>query len=474
MTDTTPRVRFAPSPTGYFHVGGARTALYNWLFARHHRGTFVLRIEDTDSERNREEWVDGIVDALAWLGLDLDEGPIRQSTRRDRHLSAAAQLLAEGRAYYCDCTREAVEARRAGTGRTGYDGFCRDRGLGPGPGRALRFRTPDEGETVVDDVIRGEVRFANSTLEDFVVQKANGEPLFLLANVVDDLDMAISHVIRGEEHLPNTPKALLLFHALAPETPPPVFAHVPVLVNEKRQKLSKRRDPVALEDYRTEGYLPEAMRTYLVLLGWSPPDGRERLSLEELIECFDLDRVGHSPAFFDPVKLAHFNGELIRELPVEEFVRRCRPWMDPGPWGPGRYEEPRFASLAGLVQERVDRLADVPAMVDFLFLPEPARHEADWEKVIVGDPVARAVLEAALALLAEAPEWTADAIREAIAEAGACFDRGLAKAQAPVRVATTGRRVGPPLFESLAVLGRDETLRRIEAALDELRGQASA
>lgn len=470
MTDAPVRVRFAPSPTGYFHVGGARTALYNWLFARHHGGVFVLRIEDTDAERNREEWVDGIVDALGWLGLDVDEGPVRQSTRRDRHLAAAAQLVAEGRAYYCDCTREAVEARRAGSGRVGYDGFCRDRGLGPAPGRALRFRTPDEGETVVGDIIRGEVHFPNETLEDFVVLKGNGEPLFLLANVTDDLDMAISHVIRGEEHLPNTPKALLLWQALARGTPPPVFAHVPVLVNEKRQKLSKRRDPVALEDYRAQGYLPEAMRTYLVLLGWSAPDGRERLSLEELVECFDLDRVGHSPAFFDPVKLAHFNGELIRELPVEEFVRRCRPWMDPGPWGAGRYEEPRFVPLAGLVQERVDRLADVPAMVDFLFLSEPARNEADWQKVVAGDPVAAAVLAAALERLEAAPDWTAEAVRAAITEAGARHGRGLAKAQAPVRVAVTGRRVGPPLFESLAVLGREETLRRLRAVLGELGG----
>ncbi len=307
------RVRFAPSPTGYFHVGGARTALFNWLVARRSGGTFVLRIDDTDRERSREEWVAGIAESMRWLGLDWDEGPIRQSGRRQLYEQAAGKLLAASKAYYCDCTREQVAARTNGSATPGYDGYCRDRGLGPGPGRALRFRSPDEGATVVDDLVRGRVEFANSTIEDFVIVKSSGDPLFLLASAVDDIDLSITQVIRGEEHLPSTPKGILLWKALeGPELP--LFAHLPVLVNDRRQKLSKRRDRVAVEDYREQGYLADAMVNYLGLLGWSPPEGKELLTREELTRAFSLEQVNNSPAFFDLRKLIHFNGEYIRAL----------------------------------------------------------------------------------------------------------------------------------------------------------------
>ncbi|MFD6812029.1 glutamate--tRNA ligase, partial [Streptomyces anthocyanicus] len=254
-----------------FHVGGARSALYNWAVARQSGGTFVLRIEDTDAARNKPEWIDGIINALAAIGIHGEdaafEGPYFQSHNADRHREAAQQLFAAGRAYYCDCTREQLK-ERTGSDHLGYDGFCRERGLAFEEGRALRFRTPDEGETVVVDLIRGEPAFPNSAIEDFVIARGDGSPVFLIANVVDDLDEGITQVIRGEEHLSNTPKQQLLWEALGAK--PPVWAHLPVIVNEKRQKLSKRRDKVALEDYLAEGFLPEAMVNYLMLLGWGP------------------------------------------------------------------------------------------------------------------------------------------------------------------------------------------------------------
>jgi glutamyl-tRNA synthetase len=461
-----PRVRFAPSPTGYFHVGGARTALFNWLFARQQGGVFILRIEDTDTERNREEWIAGIGTALAWLGLDWDEGPYLQSERSSLYADAVDKLLAGGHVYYCDCTREAVEARTRERATPGYDGFCRDRGLGPGPGRALRFRTPDEGSTTVSDLVRGEVVFQHATIEDFVVVKSTGAPLFVLANAVDDMDMGVTHVIRGEEHLPNTPKAILVWQALGgPRLP--VFAHLPVLVNEKRQKLSKRRDPVALEDYRHQGYLPEAMRNYLALLGWGPADGQEIMGLDVMVREFRLTEVTRSPAFFDVRKLTHFNGEYIRSMGVERFIEACQPWLESGPWAPSAFDPGVFSQMAPLVQERVATLAEVPAMVDFLFLDQPPIEQASWDKAMARDAEAGHILDAAVAAYAACP-WTADEIRAATLGVAEQAGRKLAKAQAPIRVAVTGRTVGPPLFESLHLLGRDRTLERLGAARDRL------
>jgi glutamyl-tRNA synthetase len=331
------RVRFAPSPTGIFHVGGARSALHNWVVAKQQGGKFVLRIEDTDASRNRPEWTDGILAALAWLGIDSHddtfEGPYFQSQNADAQVAAARRLHAEGRAYYCDCTRDDIVARHDASFR-GYDGFCRERGLEAAPGRALRFRTPDEGTTVVDDVVRGKPEFENATIEDFVLLRGDGSVLFLLANVVDDISQEISHVIRAEEHLPNTPKQQLLWEALGQA--PPVWAHVPVIVNEKRQKLSKRRDKVALEMYRDEGYLAPAMRNYLMLLGWAPSGDREIVPWDVIEAEFRLQDVNPSPAFFDEKKLRAFNGEYIRELPTKEFVKACTPWLAPpvAPYSP--------------------------------------------------------------------------------------------------------------------------------------------
>jgi glutamyl-tRNA synthetase len=488
---STTRVRFAPSPTGYFHVGSARTALFNWLFARQRGGVFVLRIEDTDAERNRPEWEAGILSAMAWLDMSPDEGPYRQSERSARYQSAIEALWRAGFLYACDCTREAIDARTKDNATPGYDGHCRGRGLERSERTALRFRTPDEGSTVVADIVRGDVEFPHRAMDDFVCVKSSGQPLFVLANVVDDRDMAITHVIRGEDLLPTTPKGILLWRALdeagaggdpgasgvdpGDPLPLPAFAHLPMLVNEQRKKLSKRRDPVAVESYRERGYLPEAFCNYLALLGWSPEGDQEMATRAELVDQFRLEQVHHAPAFFDVRKLTHMNGDYVRQLSAGEFVTASRPWVDPDggswtpehrpPWPPDRFDPAVYESVAPLVQERVAVLGEVPPMVDFLFLADPDVDAASWDKAITRDDGAVGLLEAAVLVYATA-DWTAASLHEATLALAESHGRKLAKAQAPIRVAVTGRTVGPPLFESLQVLGREEVLRRLRRAID--------
>jgi glutamyl-tRNA synthetase len=463
----TVRVRFAPSPTGMFHVGGARSALQNWIYAKQHGGAFVLRIEDTDAARNRPEWTEGILSALDWIGIARGtyEGPYYQSSYAGEQRAAAARLHADGRAYYCDCTRDAVQAR-TGSQHMGYDGFCRDRGLTAGDGRALRFRTPDEGATVVVDLIRGEPTFENKNIEDFVIARADGSPVFLLANVVDDMAMGITHVIRAEEHLSNTPKQQLLWAALGVK--PPIWAHVPVVVNEKRQKLSKRRDKVALEAYRDEGYLADAMRNYLMLLGWAPTGDREIVPWQVIEDEFRLEEVNPSSAFFDEKKLRAFNGEYIRALTEVEFVAACEPWLagtatiPAPPWRPDAYDPIAFAAVASLAQTRIAVLSEIVPYVDFLFLDEPATDEAAWSKAMKDG--AADLIEATTAAYEALAAWDAETLKSTLEAIGAERGLKLGKAQAPVRVAVTGRTVGLPLFESIEVLGRDRTLARLRAA----------
>ncbi|AYF30455.1 glutamate--tRNA ligase [Micromonospora tulbaghiae] len=458
------RVRFAPSPTGMFHVGNARSLLYNWVLAKQCGGVMVLRIEDTDAERSRPEWVQGIIDAMAWLGVGPGEyeGPLFQSAYVQHHRDAIAKLLAAGRAYYCDCVRAQV-VERTGSEHKGYDGYCRDRGLAAAPGSAVRFRTPDEGQTVVRDMVRGEPTFDNATIEDFVIARGDGSPVFLLANVVDDMVMGITHVIRAEEHLPNTPKQQLLWEALGQE--PPVWAHAPILVNEKRQKLSKRRDRVALEDFRAEGYLAEAMRNYLMLLGWAPSGDREILPWDDIVAEFRMADVNPSPAFFDVKKLRAFNGDYIRALNTEQFISACQPWLrgEYAPWRAEDYDEVVFATVAPLAQTRVAVLSEIVAMVDFLFLSDPAIDDAAWIKAMTGDALPL-LGEAAVAF--QTADWHAESLKRTVEELGAARGLKLGKAQAPIRVAVTGRTVGLPLFESLEVLGRDRAVGRLWAAID--------
>jgi len=465
-----PRLRFAPSPTGYLHVGGARTMLFNWLVARQQGGEILLRIEDTDTERNRPDLTDDILEQIQWLGLPWDGAPTHQSERLHLYAKAADELIAAGRAYWCDCTPEQVQQRAKDRGGPpGYDGHCRDRGLERGPDTALRFRVPDNGSTTFDDLVRGTVTFENAKLEDFVVLRSNGIPTFLLANVVDDADMGITHVVRGEEHVNGTPKYLLIGQALGLDHQP-VFAHLPVLVNEQRKKLSKRRDSVSVAEFREAGYLPEAMVNYLALLGWGPKDGVEIRPLDEIVELFRLDDVTPSPAFFDTRKLQHFNAEYIRALDAEAFVERARPFF-----AHGEATEAVLRPLAELVRDRVRLLTEVEPMVDFLRDDEVSFDDASWQTHVArhGDRAA-AMLDAAVARLG-ACEWQSEAIEAALLEAAtaAGFVNGegrpqMAKAQGPVRVAVTGRGVGPPLYESLVVLGRGRTLERLRAARAEL------
>ena len=463
-----PRYRFAPSPTGFFHVGGARTALYNWALALRTGGTFVLRIEDTDESRNSPEWTQGIIDALSWLGIDSShpqfEGPYFQSQNAELHVAAAHKLFEQGNAYWCDLSAEQIQARAKETGKQGYDGYSRDRGLTGGPGQVLRFRVP-AGSTVVHDLVRGEVEFANETIEDFVLLRSNGSPMFLLANVVDDIEMKVSNVVRAEEHLPNTPKQQMLWDALGHT--PPQWAHVPVLVNEQRKKLSKRRDKVALEQYREEGILPDAMVNYLMTLGWAPAGDTEIVPWSSMVEEFRLEDVNHSPAFFDIKKLASFNGDYIRALSLQDFVSASLPVLAAtDAWPASRFSTEVYEKIAPLVQTRVVTMSEVPAMVDFLFLEDPAIDQAAWDKTMAAE-FAADVLKHCMSEFASC-EWNHDALKTILESWTEAKELKLGKTQAPIRVAMTGRTVGPPLFESIEILGRNETIRRLQNSLSRL------
>ena len=461
-----PRYRFAPSPTGYFHVGGARTALYNWILALQTNGVFVLRVEDTDDSRNNPQWTQGILDALAWLGIDGHdshfEGPYFQSANAALHVAAAEKLFEQGKAYYCDLSTEDIQKRAKETGKQGYDGYSRDRGLGPGAGHVLRFRVP-EGSTIVEDQVRGKVEFDNATIEDFVLLRSNGSPVFLIANVVDDINQAITHVVRAEEHLPNAPKQQMIWQALG--VTPPSWAHVPVLVNEQRKKLSKRRDKVAVEQYREEGVLADAMKNYLMTLGWAPTGDTEIVQFEKIVAEFSLSSVNHSPAFFDIVKLQSFNADYIRAMSLGDFIAACEPWLlgEKAPWSAANYDAKVFAEIAPLIQTRVQLLQEVPSMVDFLFCDLPTIDDAAFTKAFAPEWASATLIEIRDAF--KTCEFTPDALKAVVETVGEKHTLKLGKLQAPLRVAVTGRSVGPPLFEPIAMLGRDATLKRIDVAL---------
>ncbi len=444
------RTRFSPSPTGYFHVGGGRSVLYNWFLARQSPdGVLILRIEDTDKERHGEEHVDGIRRAIKWLGLDWDE-EYRQSERTALYTAAVDRLIAQGDAYFCSCSRDEIDARKKeGDPHGGYDRFCRDRGL-PASGNALRFRVPLPGKTVIDDKVRGTVEFDNDNLQDFVIQRAAGSPLFILANVVDDIDMRVTHVVRGEEHLSNTAPYELLWTALGGGEYP-VFAHLSVIVNEKRQKLSKRRDSdkVVLEEYADEGYLPAAMANYLALLGWSPGE-TEIVPLAQMVRDFRLEDVTPSSAFFDVKKLRSFNGDYIRALSPDEFTAVCEPWL-------GSLDRELWRAVAPEVQTRIEVLSDVPGLVDFLSIPPTG---------VALTEAAAPMLEGSAAAFATC-DWTADGIKDALEAVGQANGLKLGKAQAPIRLAVMGKPQGLPIT-SIALLGRDEVLRRLSVARNTL------
>ncbi|WP_059011775.1 glutamate--tRNA ligase [Streptomyces specialis] len=492
MTSPAPvRVRFCPSPTGNPHVGLVRTALFNWAFARHHGGTMVFRIEDTDAARDSEESYAALLEAMRWLGLDWDEGPekggphapYRQSQRMDIYADVAARLLAAGHAYRCYCTAEELERRREAAraaGRpSGYDGTCRD--LSPeavaaheAEGRTpmIRFRMPDEPITFTD-LVRGELTFTPENVPDYGIVRAGGAPLYTLVNPVDDALMGITHVLRGEDLLSSTPRQIALYRALAEigvgDGATPAFGHLPYVMGEGNKKLSKRDPESSLNLYRDRGFLPSGLLNYLALLGWSLAEDRDVFTVDEMVAAFDIGAVNANPARFDPKKCEAINATHIREhLTVEEFTAACEPWLRAphAPWKPEAYDPAAFAALAPLAQTRVTVLSDITDNVDFLFLDEPVSDEQSWAKAM--KPGAEAVLASARARLAEAPEWTAEHLKAAVLAAGEEHGLKLGKAQAPVRVAVTGRTVGLPLFESLEVLGRDRTLARVDTALARL------
>ena len=467
------RVRYAPAPTGFLHVGGARTALYDWLFARHHGGVFVLRVEDTDRERSTEESVQAIQDALRWLGIDWDEGPgvggpfgpYRQTERLDIYRQASDRLLAEGNAYRCWCTPEELEERRRATLAQGrpwrYDRRClertdeeRARLEEEGRPAALRFHAPGR-DVVVQDVIRGEARFPASDIDDFVILRSNGFPTYLLAAAVDDWKMEMTHVIRGEDLFSSTPRQILLLEALGAERVPD-YAHLPLIVGPDRQPLSKRHGAVAVEAFREEGFLPEAMVNYLALLGWSLDDHTTYFSREELVRHFDLARVARNPAAFDRKKLEAINGHYIREMAPERLAELLTGSLSAA----GIEADPAVVRQAvPLVQERMKLLSEAPGLLRFLF--EEVEPNEKARKVLDGQEAHLAEVATRLEALGE---WTVDAIRDALEELAE--ERGLSKTKAfqPVRAAITGSTVSPPLFESLALFGRDRSLARLRAA----------
>jgi len=447
--DSPIRLRFAPSPTGVLHIGGARTALYNWLAARRAGGELVLRIEDTDRERSTAENVEQILDALRWLELDWDEGPVSQAGRAERHEAALRRLLDSGAAYRDTATAKDVEAWKAEHGADrGYRGTPSDE-----PGAAIRLRVPDEGETVVEDLIHGPVRFPNRSYDDFVIARGDGSVLYNFAVAVDDAEMGITDVVRGDDHLSNTPKQLLVLRALGHESPR--YAHLPLLHGPDGRKLSKRHGAASVQELREAGYLPAAVRNYVALLGWGADDDATLIPTGELVERFRIEDVGKAAAVFDEKKLRWINGRYMRELPLEEYTRAVARHL-------GREPDERLRVACEIAQEKAQTLAEVWPLVRFLF-EEPVEDEKAWRKTMKDS--AGELLGEARGALATAEPFDTAGVEEALAPLPDRLDVKPGKIYQPIRVAITGTTVSPGIFESLAALGREESLRRIDAAL---------
>ncbi|MCW2853550.1 MAG: glutamyl-tRNA synthetase [Nocardioides sp.] len=484
------RVRMAPSPTGSPHVGLVRTALYNWAFARHHGGTFVFRIEDTDVARNTQESYDALLDLFAWLGLDWDEGPVvggphapyHQSERGHLYRDALERLTAAGHTYRCFCTNDEVEARRKASGSKlmGYDGFCRDLDAeqvaafeAEGRSAVVRFRMPD-GEVAFDDLVRGRISFHSDHVPDYALARANGDPLYTLVNPVDDALMEITHVLRGEDLLSSTPRQIPLYAALQDVgigIGAPQFGHLPYVMGQGNKKLSKRDPESNLLGYRDRGFLPEGLLNYLALLGWAIAEDRDIFSMEEMVQAFTIERVNPNPARFDIKKAEAINGTHLRALEVADLAQRMVPFLQrAGLLGEEPTPEQRALLQAAtpLVQERMGTLAESVDLLGFLFLDEATfeRDPADTAKLLTTDD-GHKVVQAAHAALSALPVWEAAAIDEALRQA-LIEDLGLKPRNAfgAVRVAVTGHRISPPLFESLELLGRERSLARLSDAVE--------
>ena len=455
--------RFAPSPTGLLHIGGARTALFNWLFARRHGGRFLLRIEDTDRRRSTKEAVAAILDGLAWLGLDPDEPPAYQFARRERHAEVVRAMLAAGTAYRCYATPEELQAMREAAAARGerfrYNGLWRDRDPAEAPGNApfaIRLKAPREGETVIRDLVQGEVRVANAELDDMVLLRADGTPTYMLSVVVDDHDMGVTHVIRGDDHLNNAFRQAQVFEAMG--WPLPAFAHIPLIHGPDGAKLSKRHGALGVDAYREMGLLPEAVRNYLLRLGWSRGDA-EIVSTEEAIAWFGLDAVGRSPARFDRDKLASVNAHYLRAAEVDRLLGLVEPFLAAPPDEAGRA---RLRAGLGALLPRAKTLIDLADAGAFYTAARPLEPDAKAARLLA-DEAARALLARYAAAL-EGVEWTEAALEAATRAFAEAEGLGLGRIAQPTRAALTGRTASPGLFEVLAALGRDEALGRLHDA----------
>ena len=478
------RVRFAPSPTGDLHVGNIRTALFDWAYARHTGGTFIFRIEDTDTTRVTDEYIQAAIDTLKWLGLDWDEGPevggpngpYLQSQRLDIYAQWAQKFLDQKDAYYCYCTPVELEARReaqrAANVAPGYDGQCRDLTdaqitdyKAQGREAVVRMRMPD-GSTTFTDEIRGDVTFDHKFVPDFVLVRGDGSPLYTLAVAVDDIMMKVTHVLRGEDLLSSTPRQIRVYQAMGVKQEDyPTFAHLPFVMGQDNAKLSKRNGEVSIAWYRERGFLPEAICNYLALLGWSPGDDRENVTMKELTELFTVDKVHSSPARFDMKKLEAINGDKIRALTLDEFFNWSLPFLTKAGVISGSDAEIAIVKAAlPIIQERIVTLAEVPAMLNFLFVKDFTVAEDCISKV--NDESAKAVLTRSESELAKLSTWTHDSI-EAALRSSLIEEMGLKPriAFGAVRIATTGSNISPPLFESMELLGKEVSLQRIKFAL---------
>jgi glutamyl-tRNA synthetase len=464
------RTRFAPSPTGYLHVGGARTALFSWLYARKHGGQFILRIEDTDLERSTAESVNAILEGMTWLGLTYDEGPFYQTKRFDRYKEVIEQLMQQGDAYYCYCSKEELEAmreeQRANKQKPRYDGRCRHR-TAPEPGvqPVIRFKNPTEGSVVVKDVIRGNVEFSNKELDDLIIARPDGTPTYNLTVVVDDMDMKLTHVIRGDDHLNNSPRQINLYHALGVE--PPVFAHVPMILGDDGARLSKRHGAVSVMSYRDQGYLPEALLNYLVRLGWSHGD-QEVFSIDEMTQLFDIEDVNKAASSFNPEKLLWLNQQYIKNSSPEHVASHLSWHM--GQLGIDPAEGPALIEVVKAQQERAKTLVEMATNSAFFYREVTEYDEKAAKKNL--NEASLPLLEDMLTRLANVPEWLAEPVH---AEVKACAEAnavGMGKVAQPIRVAITGNTVSPPLDVTLALLGRERTLAAITKAINWIKDHA--
>lgn len=465
----TVKTRFAPSPTGYLHVGGARTALFSWLHARKHGGKFVLRIEDTDLQRSSAESINAILEGMTWLGLDYDEGPFYQTQRFDRYNEVIKELLDSGLAYRCDCTKERLDALREAQmqrkEKPRYDGTCRSRDIDTDLPHVVRFRNPPDGSVVVDDLVRGRIAFRNDELDDLIIRRSDGSPTYNLTVVVDDLDMNISVVIRGDDHLNNTPRQINILRALGKE--PPGYGHVPMILGDDGARLSKRHGAVSVMEYKKQGILPEALMNYLVRLGWSHGD-QEIFALDDLIELFDIASVNRAASAFNTEKLLWLNQHYIKNDDPARIARLLSPHM--GDLGIDPAQEPPLVDVVIAQQERAQTLVEMAQISAFFYQDFDAYDETAAKKHL--RPVAQTALEQARTALAALEDWQPDSIHQAVNAVAESLDMKLGKVAQPLRVAISGRAATPGIDVTLHLVGRAACLRRIDRALEYIKQRA--